>query len=60
MRIDGDIGSLFVVSVYCKFNQSLGDYLDFLAELVGVVGSSSIIVGMDARAISTMWHSKMN
>lgn len=54
MRIDGDIGALFVISVYCKFNQNLGGYLEFLEEVKGALGSLPMIVGMDANAISTM------
>lgn len=49
---------IHMVSIYCRFGEDIGVYLDYLDRLISCIGDKPMIVGMDANAVSSYWHSK--
>lgn len=50
--------SIYAASIYCRFGEPLEDYLNYLERLLHLVGGRPLLIGMDAKAVSPMWHSK--
>ncbi len=60
VSIEGEFGRLVVASVYCKYSEPLEPYLLYMDKLLLLASSSSLILGMDANASSSMWFSKVS
>ena len=56
--VKGDFGEMYVVSVYCKFSDELGPYMEYLGGVLHACGNTPTLIGMDANASSPMWFSK--
>lgn len=57
--VEGLFGKLFLSCFYCRFSETLDDYLECMAEVLRLAGNSPVIFGLDANAASPMWYSKM-
>ena len=57
--VEGDFGRVYLCSVYCKFSEEIHPYIGFMDRVLELVGSNSLIFGIDANAISSAWFSKM-
>lgn len=60
VSIEGQLGIVWFVSVYCKFGEPLDPYLRFLDTVLLQASSTPVFIGMDGNASSTMWFSKMS
>ena len=60
VSVSGDFGHVFLVSMYCKFSEALEPYLRYMDEVLLLVSSHPVILGLDANASSPMWFSKMS
>lgn len=49
---------IHIVSLYCRFRENITEYIDYLERLLVCIGGKPVIVGMDANAVSSLWHSK--
>ena len=58
VRLDSKSGSMYVCSMYCKFNRKIEPYLEYLERVIDCAKGRPLIVGMNANAVSPMWHSK--
>ena len=58
VRLDSKTGSMYVCSMYCKFNREIEPYLEYLERVIDCAKGRPLIVGMNANAVSPMWHSK--
>ncbi|KAH8323026.1 hypothetical protein KR074_008687, partial [Drosophila pseudoananassae] len=58
--LEGNFGRLFVVSVYCKFSESIDPYLQYMDAVLLQVSSNPVILGLDANASSPLWFSKLS
>lgn len=47
-------------SLYCKFSEPLLPYIRTMDRVLLLVNSSPVVLGLDANASSTLWHSKAN
>lgn len=56
--VKGRLGEMYVVSVYCRFGEELGPYVEYLDRVRIMCGDVCMVVGMDANACSPLWHSK--
>ena len=57
--VKGAFGEMFVVSMYCQFGAPLEPYLQYIDGLLLRLGNRTLIIGMDANAVSSLWHSKV-
>jgi hypothetical protein len=55
----GEYGELYVVSMYCQYGCNLEPYLRCLDRVYELVNGKNLLIGMDANAVSPLWHSKM-
>ena len=56
--IKGDFGEMYVVSMYCRYGQSLEPYLMYMENVLRVIDGRRAIFGIDANAVSPLWFSK--
>ncbi|GLV43794.1 hypothetical protein CBL_11626 [Carabus blaptoides fortunei] len=49
---------MYVCSLYCTFGSDINYDIEYLERVVEAAGSSPLIVGPDANAVSNMWFSK--
>lgn len=56
--LKGDFGELYVVSVYCRFGESIEPYLAYMDKVCELVRDGCVLIGMDANAVSPLWYSK--
>jgi hypothetical protein len=56
--IKGEFGEMYLVSVYCQYGECLEPYFGYMDDVYERVNGKRILVGMDANAVSPMWHSK--
>ena len=56
--IKGALGSMYVVSVYCRFGEPIEPYLQYMEEVREMCGGVCMLLGMDANAVSPLWFSK--
>ena len=59
VEVSGSFGSIRVVSVYCRKRKELGSYLRFMDTMLALAGSTPVVLGLDANAVSSLWYSKM-
>lgn len=53
-----EFGEFYLLSVYCRFSDSLAPYLDYLDLVRSRLGDRKLLIGMDANAASELWFSK--
>lgn len=58
VRVRTFVGDTYFASVYCPNDSNIRDQIDYLSQLMRRVGSGRLIVGIDANASHSMWHSK--
>jgi len=58
--VEGEIGRMFVVSVYCKFGETLDPYITYMDTVLHRASNTPVILSMDANASSTLWFSKIS
>ena len=58
--VKGEFGEMFVVSMYCQFGAPLEPYNEYIDGLLLRLGNRTLIIGMDANAVSPLWHSKVS
>ena len=58
VRMDGDFGELFVVSMNCRYGNDIETYLAYMERRGECVKGKRAIFGMDANAASPFWFSK--
>lgn len=58
VRMSGDFEEIYVVSVYCRFGESIKPYLAYMDRVCAMARGKRILVGMDANAVTPLWYSK--
>lgn len=58
VSIKGVFGTMYVVSVYCKFCEEIGPYIAYMESLVRGLRNECVLIGLDANASSPLWFSK--
>ncbi|EFA13507.2 Putative 115 kDa protein in type-1 retrotransposable element R1DM-like Protein [Tribolium castaneum] len=56
--LKGDFGECVVCSLYCVYGEGMEDKAAYLEELWRKFGRLKMLVGLDANAVSPLWHSK--
>ena len=56
--VNGAVGELLIVSLYCKPNGNIYECLDYLDSVLRVARGLRVLIGMDANATSDVWFSK--
>ncbi|XP_058796652.1 uncharacterized protein LOC131674152 [Phymastichus coffea] len=56
--VKGDMGELFVSSVYFRPRERMDRGMAFVEEMVRVARGKRLLIGVDANAASILWHSK--
>ncbi len=47
-----ELGSMTVVSVYCRYGDETGPYLEWMRKVVVACARNAMIIGMDANAVT--------
>jgi len=58
--VEGEIGRIWVASIYCKFGENLDPYIAYMDTVLLQASNTPVILGMDANASSTLWFSKIS
>lgn len=58
VRLDTGTDSITVLSIYCRPNEGIQEYLEAIDRVLLAFRGSKVIVGADANATSQLWHSK--
>lgn len=56
--VSGEHGELFVASLYCAVDLPMEETLANIDRISEVVGNRPLLLGLDANAVSALWHSK--
>ncbi|XP_025836262.1 uncharacterized protein LOC112906413 [Agrilus planipennis] len=59
VKINGQLGEVILVSAYCRYGEPIDTGLGYLKNTLAKVNGSRILIGIDANAVSPMWHSKI-
>jgi hypothetical protein len=51
-------GGFYLSSVYCQYGSSIHPFLDYIKKAVNLAANKPICLGLDANAVSSLWHSK--
>lgn len=56
--IRGAFGELYLSSLYCRPSVPIGPYLKYIKRITEIGHGKPLLIGMDANATSSCWHSK--
>jgi len=60
VSVTGRYGTVFLASVYCQHSAAQEPYIEYLDMVLLLARRKPTILGLDANAVSPMWHSKLS